>query len=273
MTGLQQGQAAAARQQAPGESGTTAVLHSVNPAIPRSCHSLRATCALIALALLASSGSVAAQARRPPARRAAPPAPAPALKTEVPEMVCPAPLGAGVTTKRAFCDVMTGRDPAGGIIITLPPHRGPVALTFDLHNRQTYSEEQMKDPRLAFSRYVASIGVLTMDNTLVKRAAVENEFRTAADLLDRIGGGAGPAGVKAVAPTGLERIRISIPEAENQVSILGEQLLVERADGSVTYTSPGRPIAIISNVEIEYRPAPAAAPRPPARAPVRRPRR
>jgi hypothetical protein len=186
-------------------------------------------------------------------------------------MMCPAPLGTGVNTKRAFCDVMTGRDPAGGILITLPPHRGPVTLTFDLHNRHTYSEEQMKDPRLAFSRYLAAIGVLTMDNTLIRRAAVENEFRTAADLVDRIGGGAGPAGVKAVAPTGLESISITIPEAEKEVSILGEQLVVERADGTATYSSPGRPIAIISNVQIEYRPAPVPAPRAPARPPARRP--
>jgi hypothetical protein len=129
----------------------------------------------------------------------------------------------------------------------------------------------MKDPRLAFSRYVAGIGVLTVDNTLVSRAAVENEFRTAADLVDRIGGGAGPAGVKAVAPTGLESISVTIPEAENEVSIVGEKLTVERADGTATYSSPGRPVAIISNVQITYRPAPVPTPRAPARAPARRP--
>lgn len=234
---------------------------------------MRVACATIALALLAFSDVelAEAQTRRAPAARPVPP---PALKTEAPEIACPAALGTGVKTHRSFCDVMTGRDPAGGIIITLPPHRGPVTLTFDLHNRHTYSEEQMKDPRLAFSRYVAAIGVLTMDNTLVRRAAIENEFRTAGDLVDRIGGGAGPAGVKAVAPTGLEPIKVTIPEAETKVSILGEQLVVERADGSATYSSPGRPIAIISNVQIEYRPAPtptpAAAPRAPARPPARR---
>ena len=37
---------------------------------------------------------------------------------------------------------MTGRDPRGRHLITLPPHNGPVTLTFDLHNRHTYSEEQ-----------------------------------------------------------------------------------------------------------------------------------
>jgi hypothetical protein len=231
---------------------------------------MRVACAIMALVLTASPGQMLAQTRGTAPRRPAPPLPEPI--TETPQMVCPTPLGAGVKTKRVFCDVMTGRDPAGGILISLPPHRGPVTLTFDLHNRHTYSEEQMKDPRLAFSHYIAGIGVLTMDNTLVSRAAVENEFRTAADLVDRIGGGAGPAGVKAVAPTGLESIAITIPEAENQVSILGEKLTVERADGAATYSSPGRPIAIISNVQIEYRPSPPAPPpRPAARPPVRRP--
>jgi hypothetical protein len=205
--------------------------------------------------------SVAAQTRQP-ARRPAPPPLSPP-KQEPAEVVCPTPLGAGVTSNLAFCDVMSGRNPAEGIVIKLPQHRGPVTLTFDLHNRHTYSEEQVKANR-AFSRYTATIGVLTMDNTLISRAVVENEFRKVTDLVDRVSGGAGPGGVKAVAPTGTESISITIPEEEQQVSILGEKLTVERLDGTATYSSPGRPIAIISNVKVEYRPAPPpkAAPAP-----------
>ena len=173
-------------------------------------------------------------------------------------MVCPSVLGVGVKTKLRFCDVMTGRDPEMGILITLPPHKGPVTLSFDLHNRHTYSEEQVQSNR-AYSRYTATIGVLTLDNTLISRAVVQNEFRTPADLVDRIGGGAGPGGVKAVAPTGTEPITIMIPEEESKVSILGEKLTSERPDNTATYSAPGRPIAIISNVVIEYEPA---APKP-----------
>jgi hypothetical protein len=206
--------------------------------------------AWLLLVLLAVSGSAFAQTRRPAKKPATPP-PA-ALKTDAPEMTCPAPLGVGVKTKTAFCDVMTGRDPAGGVLIKLPPHRGPVTLTFDLHNRHMYSEEQVKSRR-AYARYTATIGVLTMDNTLISRAVVQNEFRTAADLVDRVGGGAG-GGVKAVAPTGSEAITITVPEEEDEVSVLGEKLTVERLDGAATYTQPGRPIADISNVMIEYRP-------------------
>ena len=102
-------------------------------------------------------------------------------------MTCPTPLGVGVSTKEAFCDVMAGRDPAAGILIKIPPHKGPVTLTFDLHNRHTYSEEQTRANR-AYARYTATIGVLTLDNTLVSRAVVQNEFRKASDLVDRIGG-------------------------------------------------------------------------------------
>jgi len=191
-------------------------------------------------------------------RKPAPPAPAPPI-TAAPEMTCPTPLGVGVATKQAFCDVMAGRDPAAGILVKLPPHKGPVRLTFDLHNRHTYSEEQTKANR-AYARYTATIGVLTMDNTLISRAVVQNEFRTATDLVDRVGGGAGPGGVKAVAPTGTESIAVTIPEAEEAVSILGEKLTVDRVDGTATYSSPGRPIAVISNVMIEYRPAPPPKP-------------
>ena len=165
---------------------------------------------------------------------------------------CPSLLGNGVRTARSFCDVLTGRDAATGIIIELPPHTGAVTLTFDLHNRHTYSEELIKTKR-AYRRYTATIGVLTADNTLLTRAVVQNEFRTAADLVDRVSGGAGPGGVKAVAPTGTESITVIIPAAEEAVSILGEKLAVIRIDGTDNFSAPGRPVAIISNVMLQYR--------------------
>jgi hypothetical protein len=185
-------------------------------------------------------------------------------------MMCPQVLGEGVRTKRSYCDVLIGRDVAGGILITLPAHTGPVTLSFDLHNRHTYSEELVKTNR-GYSRYTATIGVLTLDNTLVSRAIVQNEFRTQADLVDRISGGSGAGGLKAVAPTGTESVSIVIPEEAMQVSILGEKLSVVRVDGNDTFSVPGRPMAIISNVTVEYRPPPPARParRPAARRPAR----
>jgi hypothetical protein len=183
------------------------------------------------------------------------------MKTEPAPLKCPAVLGEGVQTKRTYCDVLTGGSPADGIVIELPPHTGDVTLTFDLHNRHTYSEELVKANR-GFRRYTATIGLLTEDNTLLSRAIVQNEFRTAADLIERIGGGAGPGGVKAVAPTGRESIRLTVPAEEKSVSILGEKLSVLRVDGQDNFMAPGRPIAIVSNVQIEYRPAPVRRPAP-----------
>jgi hypothetical protein len=194
----------------------------------------------------------AAQARKP-IKKPAPPAAA--LKKGAPDVTCPTPLGVGVKTKISFCEVMAGRDPAAGVLVQVPPHKGTATLTFDLHNLQLYSEEQVKAHK-AYARYTATIGVLTMDNTLISRAVVQSEFRSAADLLDRVTGGAGPGGVKAVAPTGSEPITITIPEAEDQVSLLGEKLAVDRPDGAATYSQPGRPIAVVSNMMLEYHPAP-----------------
>lgn len=220
-------------------------------------------CVFVSAAILAFSAMTEGQTRRTPPRR--PPAPPPPPTKVSPDIVCPTPLGVGVTSKTLYCDVMSGRDPAEGILIPLPPHTGVVTLSFDLHNRHTYSEQQVRQNQ-AFARYTATVGVLTMDNTLISRAVVQNEFRKAGDLVERIGGGAGPGGLKAVAPTGTERIVIAVPEEEMQVSLLGEKLQAERLDGVANYTSPGRPIAVISNVEIEYVPAPppkpAAPPRP-----------
>jgi hypothetical protein len=153
--------------------------------------------------------------------------------------------------------VLTARDPKNGILIKLPPHRGPVTLRFNLHNRHTYSEEEVRMKR-AYASYIAGIGVLTLDNTLLTRAAVAAEFRRPEDLLERISGGAGPGGVKAVAPIGVEPIALQLAAELNEVTILGEKLEVVGADGQpATYSASGRPIAIISDVTVEYTPAPA----------------
>jgi hypothetical protein len=134
-------------------------------------------------------------------------------------------------------------------------------LSFELHNRHTYSEELVKAKK-GFRQYTATVGVLTLDNTLVERAVIQSEFRSTSDLFDRIEGGAGPGGVKAVAPAGAEMISIELPDdVDGQVSILGESLRVKRPDGDEQFTAPGRPIATISNVMLEFRPAPAPAPR------------
>jgi len=207
--------------------------------------------------VLVLAAPLSAQTRKPPARKPAAPAAAP--KTIAPDVTCPTPLGTGVKTHLVFCEVMAERDPANGVLIQVPPHKGPATLTFDLHNLHTYSEEQVRAKK-AFARYTATIGVMTMDNTLISRAVVQNEFRAAPDLVDRVGGGAGPGGVKAVAPTGTEPVSVEIPEGELQVSLLGEKLAVERIDGAATYQQTGRQIAVVSNLMLEYRPGPPPKP-------------
>ncbi len=214
---------------------------------------------LVLVSAIAMASPALAQTRGS-ARKPAP-APAAGLKTIVPDMNCQAPLGVGVKTRVFFCEVLAGRDPAGGMLIAVPPHKGPATLTFNLHNLHLYSEELVRAKR-AYARYTATIGVLTMDNTLISRAVVQNEFRTTEDLVDRVGGGAGPGGVKAVAPAGSELIAIAIPEAETRVSLLGEKVTVETREGTATYSQPGRPIAVVSNVMLEYRPAPPPKPTP-----------
>jgi hypothetical protein len=200
---------------------------------------------------------------RSAAKKPLPPT-APAMKIEPAVVTCPSPLGNGVNTKRVFCDVPIGRTPADGITIAIPPHKGTTVLTFDLHNRQTYSEEQVRS-RKAYAKLTATIGVLTMDNTLITRAVVQNEFRTAADLFDRIGGGAGPGGLKAVAPTGVEPVRVELPADVAEVCVLGEKLSARRPDADEMFTGPGRPVALLSNVMVEYQPVPPPAKKAPAK--------
>ena len=209
--------------------------------------------AVIAIAVMGQAG-IEAQ-RRSPARKPAQPA-APALKKEPARVTCPEPLGRGVKTGGSFCFVLAGMDPEQGVRVAIPPHAGPATLTFLLHNRHTYSEEDMSRGR-RFGRYMAIVGVLTMGGDLLGRGAVASEFRGADDLYDRVGGGAGPTGLKAVAPIGAERVYVTIPPEVTEVSILGETIDAMTAAGRETTARPGSPVAILSDVAVEYRPAPA----------------
>ena len=201
--------------------------------------------------LLLPGAPAEAQQRRKPA----PPPPA-ALKTEPAQVKCAELLGRGVRSAASFCFVLAGREPAQGVLVTIPPHAGPATLTFSLHNRHTYSEEEMRAGH-GFAKYTAVIGVLTTTGDLLGRGAVQSEFRAAKDLYDRVSGGAGPGGVKAVAPIGNEQVVITIPPAVQEVSLLGEVLEATTAAGREV-AAPGRPVAIVSNVQIAYRPAPPA---------------
>jgi len=226
------------------------------PGTSRVTSAARLVLAIVVAACQVLPAGAQTRGSQAPVKKPAPAPPTPAPAKLVPQTTCPAPLGVGIKTRIAFCEVLADRDPLRGILIKIPPHRGPVTLTFDLHNLHVYSDELVKTKR-AFTRYTATIGVLTMDNTLIARAVVQNEFRTAADFVDRVGGGAGPGGVKAVAPTGTESIVVAIPESEDQVSLLGEKLTVEgMSTPPATFSQEGRPIAAVSNLMIEYRPAP-----------------
>jgi hypothetical protein len=211
---------------------------------------MRSVGVLVASVALAASPALLDAQRRTPARKPPPPA----KKTEAARVTCPEVLGTGVRTKAQYCFVLAGRDPAGGIRIAIPPHAGNATLTFDLHNRHTYSEEEVKAGR-GFAKYSAVIGILTMDGQLLGRGAVQSEFRKAPDLFERISGGAGPGGVKAVAPIGRESVAVTIPAKVNEVSLLGELLEATTSAGRES-AAFGHPVAIVSNVTVEYQPVP-----------------
>ena len=188
-----------------------------------------------------------AQARRGAAPRAT------AVRTEPLKFECPSVLGVGVRTKAVYCDVLAGRNAVDGTWVDLPARTGVATLRFDLHNRHLYSEELIKSGR-GYRGYTATIGVMSEDNTLLSRFVVQNEFRTAADLVERIAADQG-SGTKAVAPTGVEHLTLVIPANTRRISVVGEKLTVVSLDAPGTFNTPGRPVALISNVTFEYRPA------------------
>ena len=172
-------------------------------------------------------------------------------RVEPAEVQCPSELGIGVDSDRTYCDVQIGDEIADGIIVRIPPHRGPATVTFTLHGRHTYSEDEVARGR-GYARYLATAAVASAEEVLA-RPVVLAEFHGAFDLVDRVRGGAGPGGVKAVAPVGAERIRVIVPSDVTEISIVGLALEVRRFDGEETETELGRAIALVSGVDVDYR--------------------
>ena len=166
---------------------------------------------------------------------------------------CAANLGAGLKSKRTFCDILIATTPADSVQVTIPAHTGDSTLQFDLHNRFTIPALAAAGP-LTFARHEAVVSVIRANGTVIRKAAVAREFRTVADLFDQIGGGGRPGGAKAIAPGPAEPISVTIPAAVSALGIVGVSLGVTTWSATETFDSPGRPVAMVSNVRIQYRP-------------------
>lgn len=189
------------------------------------------------------------------AQRATTPAPPRAPGTRVATTVeCAANLGIGVKSRRAFCDAIVSRVPRESVAVTIPTHTGTAALLFDLHNR--FSVPLVPGQTLlAFAHHEAVVTVIRPTGDPIGRAAVIREFRSVADLFDQIGGGGRPGGVRAVAPGPPEAVRVIVPAGVNTVGIVGVRLRVRSGTGADdVFETPGRPVAVVSNVRVEYRP-------------------
>ncbi|HUL72939.1 MAG TPA: hypothetical protein VLT86_07545 [Vicinamibacterales bacterium] len=168
------------------------------------------------------------------------------------DATCVSALGAGVKTNRSFCDVIIANTPARSVAMAIPPHTGAATLLFDLHNRFS-APAGPTDPAQAFQRHTVVVGVIRPTGEVIDRAAVVGEFRTVQDLFDRITG-TGPAGVKAVAPGPAQAVRVTIPAGVQAIGIVGIRQDIDTRTAHAAFTTPGRPVAIVSNMRIEYVP-------------------
>jgi hypothetical protein len=166
---------------------------------------------------------------------------------------CAVELGGGEQSRRRFCDVVIAARGGDSIRMVIPAHDGPAVLQMDLHNRFTIPAAGVA-PADAFERHSAVVAVVAGDGAVLERASVTREFRTVQDLFDRIGGGARPGGVKSVAPGGAESVRVTVPAGIDEIGVVGVRLHVLSRRVDDTFAAPGRPVAIVSNLRIEYHP-------------------
>ena len=56
----------------------------------------------------------------------------------------------------------------------------------------------------------------------------------------------------------------------NKVSLLGERMTVLSLNGTETFTALQRPIAVVSNLNVDYQPPPKAPAKPAAKTPAKK---
>jgi len=164
---------------------------------------------------------------------------------------CAVDLGVGLRSKRKFCDIVVSTTVADGVTMTIPAHRGPTTLRFDLHNRYTVAPPG-STPAQMYAKHTAVVAVLDQAGNVLGRAAVSRELRTDVDIFDRVAGGAGPDGAIMVAPGRPEAVTLELPEGVASISVVGISVEATSLTEQGTFMTPGRPIAVGSNFRIEY---------------------
>ena len=176
----------------------------------------------------------------------------PAAKRTTQAAVCASNLGTGVKSRRQFCDVIIASSASESVSMTIPARTGTATLMFDLHNRFPVPPANA-DAVQAFASHVAVVAVIRSTGELIDRVAVSREYRTPADLFDRLAGTAPGSAPKTIAPGQPLPVRVTIPSGVAGIGIVGTRLEEWRASGRGTFDNP-RPIAMVSNWRIEYTP-------------------
>lgn len=164
---------------------------------------------------------------------------------------CASDLGVGLKSRRKFCDIIVSSAVADGVRMTIPAHRGPVILRFDLHNRYTVALPGAT-PAQMYAKHTAVVAILDQAGNVLGRAAVSRELRTDVDIFDRVTGGAGPDGAIMVAPGRPEAVMLELPEAVSSIAVVGISLEATSLSEQGTFLTVGRPVAVGSNFRIEY---------------------
>jgi hypothetical protein len=164
---------------------------------------------------------------------------------------CASNLGQGVKTSRYFCDVIVAPTGKDSVSMTIPAHAGASTLHFQLHPRFEVPPTD-ETPAVAYRRQTAFVAVVGPTGTVIDQAAVSGEFRVSGDLFDRMTG-AGPGGLKVVAPGAPVPVRVVIPANVSAIGIVGLRVVVETRFGQRAFPEQGQPVAIVSDWRIEYR--------------------
>jgi hypothetical protein len=155
-------------------------------------------------------------------------------------------MGKGATSGLPYYDVVTTRDPNGGVLIKLPYTKKGGKFSFDLHHRIAMTDDfglpaDVTTVVEVLSGGTTSIGVYTIADKINAGDSFDESINKASSAeIDRY-----------VTPLSKKTVTFNIRPGPQSISIVGQMMIISRGSTTTRVDTPGTRIATVSNFKFQ----------------------
>jgi hypothetical protein len=155
-------------------------------------------------------------------------------------------MGRGMTTGRAYYDVVITRQPTSGVLVKLPYTKKGGKFSFDLHHRIA-----MTDDFGVPAEVTTEIEILSGGTTSIGAYTIVDEIKPGDKFEEPIEKTSTAEIDKYVTPLSRKTITLDIKPGPQSLSIVGQMLIISRGKTTTRIDTPGTRIAVVSNFKYQ----------------------